>query len=207
MPGSLSRIRTFIGAMIAAAAAAGFAADAGAQPVTGLTPAEASQIDGAKPGLGVRYLFAKFNGIDEIEEMATWSKPKVGTPLPMLNYNVGPGAVLSTTAKDLVGAFIDGYIRFEQTGTFIISVQYNDGVRLSIGGKQIYEDPIVAPDRFSPNLEVQIDEAGWYPISLIYYEKKSTSTLELYWQLPGAEEFVFVPASAFSHTPLEGETS
>lgn len=206
MPGNLSRLRILLGAAILAAAIGGFAA-AEAQPVTGLVRAEANQLADAEPGLGVRYLIAKFNGISEIEQMATWKEPKAGAPLPMLNYNVGQGPVLSNRNKDLVGAFIDGYIRFEQTGTFILSVNYNDGVRLSIGGKEIFEDPFVAPDRFSPNLEVQIDEPGWYPISLIYYEKKNTSTLELYWRPPGREEFEFVPASAFSHVPLEGETS
>ena len=151
-----------------------------AQAVTGLMPADPQPgIEALKPGLGVKSLISKFNSLWEIEEVATWSKPQPGEPLPMLNYNVGTDAVLSNHNVDLVGAFI---------------------------GEQIYEDGIVAPDRFSPNLEVQIETPGWYPIALLYYEKKNTSTLELYWQPPGAEEFVFVPAEAFAHLPEE-ETS
>ncbi len=178
-----------------------------AQAVTGLMPADPQPgIEALKPGLGVKSLISKFNSLWEIEEMATWSKPQPGEPLPMLNYNVGTDAVLSNHNVDLVGAFIDGFIRFEQAGTYLLAVQHNDGVRLTISGEQIYEDGIVAPDRFSPNLEVQIETPGWYPIALLYYEKKNTSTLELYWQPPGAEEFVFVPAEAFAHLPEE-ETS
>ena len=51
-----------------------------------------------------------------------------------------------------------------------------------------------------------IDKPGWYPISLLYFEKRNTSTLELYWQPPGTDEFVFVPAEAFAHLPAD-ETS
>jgi len=42
---------------------------------------------------------------------------------------------------------------------------------------------------------------------VIYYEKKSTSTLELYWQPPGAGSFEFVPAAAFGHIPGEQDLS
>jgi hypothetical protein len=156
-----------------------------------------------RSGLAVKYLIGKFNSLFEVEDMATWTKPESGTPLPMLNYNVGKGAVLSNHNTDLVGAFIDGYIRFDQAGTYVMSVQYNDGVRLTVAGEMLHEDPIVAPDRFSPNLEIKIAAPGWYPISIIYYEKKNTATLELYWQPPGADSFVFVPAAAFAHIPSE----
>lgn len=201
MPSTISCLRTLIGGAVLAATLTGFAAAGSAEPVTGLTLAAPNETAGLEAGLGVRYLIAKFDSIREIERMATWKEPKVGTALPMLNYNVGPGSVLTTKATDLVGAFIDGFIKFDKPGTFLLAVQHNDGVRLSIGGQEIYDYPIVTPDIFSPNLEVRIDEPGWYPISLIYFEKRNTSTLELYWQPPGADEFEFVPAEAFAHVP------
>ena len=201
MPSTSSRLRTLIGGAVLAATLTGFAAGASAEPVTGLAPADPKETAILEPGLAVRYLIAEFDSIREIEQMATWKEPRVGTPLPMLNYNVGPDSVLSTKATDLVGAFIDGFIKFDKPGTFLLAVQHNDGVRLSIGGKEVYDYPIVTPDNFSPNLEVRIDQPGWYPISLIYFEKRNTSTLELYWQPPGADEFEFVPAEAFAHVP------
>lgn len=184
----------------------GAAPPAYGQALAGLDAADPQPAAGdLKPGLGVKYLIEKFDSLREIEDMATWSKPSVGEPLPMLNYNVGEGAVLSNHNKDLVGAFTDGFIRLE-AGTYFFAVQHNDGVRITLGGQELYEDGLVAPDRFSPNLEVVIDKPGWYPISLLYFEKRNTSTLELYWQPPGTDEFVFVPAEAFAHLPAD-ETS
>lgn len=193
-----------VAALTLAAFVGGGVGAAYGQAFTGLAPADpvpaAAEL---RPGLGVKYLIQKFDSLREIEDMATWSKPSEGAPLPMLDYNVGRGAVLSNHNEDLVGAFIDGFIKLEQMGTYFFAVQHNDGVRLTLGGQQLYEDGLVAPDRFSPNLEVMIDNPGWYAISLLYYEKRNTSTLELYWQPPGAEEFVFVPAEAFKHLPAD----
>ena len=201
MPSTTSRLRTLIGGAVLAAALTGFPMAGSAEPATGLAQADPKDTARLKAGLGVRYLIAKFDSIREVEAMATWKEPRVGIPIPMLDYNVGPDSVLTTKATDLVGAFIDGFIKFDKPGIYLLAVQHNDGVRLSIGGQEIYDYPIVTPDNFSPNLEVRIDQAGWYPISLIYFEKRNTSTLELYWQPPGSDEFKFVPAEAFAHVP------
>ena len=196
-------VRRGFAALALAASLSALGGAAHGQAVTGLDAADPQPAaSDLKAGLGVKYLIEKFDSLDEIEDMATWSKPSAGEPLPMLNYNVGQGAVLSNHNKDLVGAFIDGFIRLE-AGTYFFAVQHNDGVRLTLGGQQLYEDGLVAPDRFSPNLEVAIDTAGWYAISLLYFEKRNTSTLELYWQPPGTDAFVFVPAEAFAHLPAD----
>ena len=77
-------------------------------------------------------------------------------------------------------------------------VQSNDGVRLNIGGKQIFEDPDIHGDRFSPELYVNITDPGWYSIRVLYFERANSSTLELYWQEPEGD-VVFVPTEAFGH--------
>ena len=158
-----------------------------------------------RPGLSVKYYQDRFDHIDEVINASTWMKPVRGEPLPMLNYNVGAGPVLTNKNDDMVGAFIQGYIKIDKPGTYLFSVQHNDGVRVWIGNKMIYDAPFVAPDTWSPNIEVVAEDAGWYPVRMIYYEKKSTSTLELYWQGPGASSFEFVPASAFGHIPGEDD--
>lgn len=197
----VSRFGRFVGGAVLAAALTGLVAVASAEPLTGLALADPKDTASLKAGLGVRYLIGEFNDILEVKQMATWKEPKAGAPIPMLNYNVGSDSVLTAKARDLVGAFIDGFIKFDKPGIFLLAVQHNDGVRLSIGGKEIYDYPFVTPDNFSPNLEVQIDKPGWYPISLIYFEKRNTSTLEMYWQPPGADGFEFIPAEAFAHAP------
>ncbi|NQV81283.1 MAG: hypothetical protein HQ495_12075 [Alphaproteobacteria bacterium] len=193
----------FILAALLAASVGPFAAPSAAGDIKAAHPQPDSAV--VKPGLSVKYYIDRFNHIDEVINAATWMKPVRGEPLPMLNYNVGAGPVLTNKNDDLVGAFIQGYIKIDKPGTYLFSVQHNDGVRVWVGNEMIYDAPFVAPDTWSPNLEVVANEAGWYPLRMIYYEKKSTATLELYWQAPGAASFEFVPAAAFGHIPGEDD--
>ena len=91
-------------------------------------------------------------------------------------------------------------MNFSEAGDYVLAMQSNDGVRLEIGGKLIINDPTVHSDRFSELITVQITEPGWSPLSLQYFERKATSTLELYWLKPGEEgRLGFVPAEALAH--------
>ncbi len=171
-----------------------------AETITGLMPAKTQpSASNLKPGLAVKYYSSKFNHIRELVEWMNYKDGWTGDPIPMLNYQVGPGKVLTTNSENLVGADINGFINFERSGPYTIMVQSNDGVRLHIGGKMIYEDPDVHADRFSDEITLEISEPGWYPVRVLYFEKKNTSTLELYWDPPGAEEIDYVPAKAFGH--------
>jgi len=197
-----ARIRTLcIGLVLAAAAAA-----ASADTLTGFQPL-APQPDAAalKPGLAVTYYYNNFNDVAEIPEWAKSHPGTPGLPIPLLNYNVGPGEVLTSDRDTGVGAVIDGLIHFAEAGTFELMVQSNDGIELRIGGKPVYADPGVHPDRFSDPIVMRVDAAGWYPLSILYFEKKGTATLELYWLVPGAgDRLEFVPATAFAHVPGSG---
>ena len=86
-----------------------------------------------------------------------------------------------------------------EPGTYLMTMQSNDGIRVFLGGQMVFEDPDVHRDRFTENTTVEIAEAGYYPLYIVYFERKGTSTLEMYWQPPGAESFDFVPADAFFH--------
>ncbi len=48
-------------------------------------------------------------------------------------------------------------------------------------------------------ISVEIEQAGWYPLEVLYFEKKNTSTVQLRWSPPGGVGFTAVPASAFKH--------
>tara|TARA_R110001599_G_scaffold248520_1_gene448465 strand:+ start:1073 stop:1711 length:639 start_codon:yes stop_codon:yes gene_type:complete len=172
-----------------------------ADTFTGLKPAS-PQPDAAdlKPGLAVTYYGVKVNSIKELEENMGYMDGKPGEPIPMLNYQVGNGNVLTANSNDMVGAIIKGFIKMEQPGRYVFMVHSNDGVWVSIGDKLIYEDPDVHADRFSDEIIVEISEPGWYPVHIKYFEKKNTATLELYWEAPGFGELDYVPAEVFSHT-------
>ena len=152
------------------------------------------------PGLAVTYHFHTFNTVSEIPQWARSNESVEGTPLPALNYSVGSGNVLTSGRVDGVGATITGLIRFPAAGRYVLAMQSNDGVSLSIGGQRILADPGVHTDRFSELVRVDIAEAGWYPLDLLYFEKRNTSTLQFYWaQEAAGESLRLVPSDAFAY--------
>ncbi|MGH6933090.1 MAG: PA14 domain-containing protein [Dongiaceae bacterium] len=146
------------------------------------------------PGLAVNYVYIKVRHVDEIEEAGPGAP---GKPLAMVDYQSGSGDVLTSEMNDGVGALIRGYIKFPTAGRWLMATQSNDGVRVRLAGQVIIEDPDVHTDQFSANAELNIAEPGWYELSITYFERKNTSTLQLYWQKPGDADFEIVPADAF----------
>lgn len=172
---------------------------AGAQPLSGLKAAEPQpSAEQLAPGLAVGYVFGRFNHLNEFMNM----KFAPGRPLPQLDYRMGDGAVLTTPARDLVGALITGFIRFDKPGTYGFNLTSNDGVRVEIGGKLLYEDPSVHSDDTIERIDVKVEQPGWYPIKILYFEKKGTATLVLRWAPPDTDpkaKLVPVPAAAFAY--------
>lgn len=197
MKQALSRLRDAL--FIVAMSAGLTAGTALAGDISGLNPASPQPDASAlAPGLAVEYLRIKANHVDEIEASG---KGKPGEALTMLDWNTGDDLVLTSDYSTEVGARITGFIKFPEAGTYIMTIQSNDGVRMLIGEQKIIEDPGVHRDRYSDYVNVAITEAGWYPFYMIYFQKKGTATLELYWQKPGDENFEFVPEEAFAHLP------
>ena len=192
--------RLFLRAALAAVFVATASTSLRAETISGLTPVAGFDDAEIAPGLAVTYYFSLFRRIREIAEWAKYKDGKPGEPLPMLDYRSGAGEVLTSGSSDGVGADIRGMMNFAEAGDYVLAMQSNDGVRLEIGGKLIINDPTVHADRFSELVTVQITEPGWYPLSLQYFERTATSTLELYWLKPGEEgRLTFVPAEALAH--------
>lgn len=156
-------------------------------------------------GLSVDYYRNFFRRIEDFEEWMEDHEGEPGKPLPALDYRVGGGAVLTSRYTDGVGAKIDGLIHLAKPGTYAITVRSNDGFVLDIGGVPLLEDPDVHSDRYSRIAKLAIARPGWYALSILYFERKNTSTLELYWRPPGEEDagMVIVPPAAFAHLKAE----
>lgn len=150
-------------------------------------------------GLAVTYYSGVFNHLDELEEAMEMEPGEEGPAILALDYSVGVGNVLTSNANDFVGAQISGVIELSQPGTHQFLVTSNDGVRVSLGGVMVFEDPTVHPDTTSAPVAINVQEPGWYPLEILYFEKKRTSTLRLHWQPPGAAEFAPVPAAVLKH--------
>lgn len=189
-------MRTLTAAALVAATLGLVPLGAGAQS---MTPHAAP--DSLTPGLAVVYYDNFFREIRELEEWMDYKDGRAGPPLPQLDYRVGPGDVLTSGSDEGVGAHITGFIHLAETGTYTFVAQSNDGIRVEIGGEVVLEDPDVHSDRYSDFGKVEVAEPGWYPISVLYFERKNTSTLELYWRPPSVPEgtMKLVPAEAFAH--------
>jgi len=171
---------------------------AGAQPLTGFKPAAPQPTaDQLTPGLSVGYVYGRFNHIKEFMN----KKFEPGPPLTQLDWRLGAGPVLTSKEREQVGALITGFIRFEKMGTYGFDVTSNDGVRVEIGGKLLYEDPTVHGDDTSDRIDVKIDQPGWYPLKVLYFQKKGSAALQLRWAPAGTDAkapLVAVPAAAFA---------
>ena len=93
--------RTFWTAAMAVLLLIGAPAAFAANPISGLSPL-ANQPDATKimPGLAVTYYFNIFNYVKEISQFAEIEKGVPGKPIPMLNYKVGPGKVLTSASEE-----------------------------------------------------------------------------------------------------------
>jgi len=181
--------------LLAALATAGLILAGGATQAAMLASDE-----GLQPGLAVCYINGKIRHIDEMAGWEDQVKCRPGDPLPTVDYKVGTGKVLTSRFSDGVMAVITGYIHLDQPGAWAFSFASNDGVRLEIDGQMIVEDPDVHSDRFSDIGTFQAGKAGWYPLTIRYFERKNTSTLRFFWQPPGGEGTMpIVPGEALAH--------
>lgn len=151
--------------------------------------------DKVKQGLAVSYYFGLINNISEIPN----APGKAGPPLPHLDWNVGFNNVLTSDRDDGVQAIITGYIKLDKPGVWKFAINSNDGVRFLLDNKKIYELPGVQPDVMSDVLEVNAPAPGWYALKMLYFEKRNTASLQLYWAAPGVADLAIVDPAALGY--------
>ena len=176
---------------------AGIPASLALDPVVGATlwsPQPA--ISELRPGLAVTYDYARRVHVDDIEVL---SNPVIGKPLDNIAHRTVDGKVLTAKRAMMVAAHIRGLIRFEAPGTYTFRIESNDGVKARIGDQQIWVDPEIHPNRWSPPIPLVIDAPGWYELWINYYQKKGTSALQLVWTIPGSESETHVPPEVLTH--------
>ena len=175
-----------------------FVTAAGAQTVTDLAPAS-PQPAAADLAPGLAVLYFGYLG-REVEDLESYDDGRVGPPLANLDWDMGDGDVLTSGRSIGVGARITGFIRFPQAGVYQLVMNSNDGIKLVIADQPLIMDPTVHGDRFSDIASVNVPSAGWYPLLLHYFQRKGTATLQLFWQPPGGDRMVIVPAEHLAHS-------
>ncbi|WP_299205699.1 PA14 domain-containing protein [uncultured Tateyamaria sp.] len=141
-----------------------------------LTPAD-PQPSGLNQGLAVKYYFDSVRTLSEAGR--AYSKAKPGKPLAGLDYrDTAEGDETLTSGKaHKVVAVIEGYVRFDEPGTYKIDFMSNDGLQMKIGGAEVvYFDGVHGCDP-SEQVEAVVPEAGWYALEALYFQRKGTACL------------------------------
>jgi len=154
-----------------------------------------------RPGLEMLYFYGDFKHIDNMPKTpAELAKGQRGAPVPNLASDSDTGKMWGIPSGELYGAHFTGLIRLE-AGDYTFFAKSNDGVRVTLDRMRLVDDPGVHADRFSEPGKVTIRKAGWYPLTVQYFQRRNTASLELHWKRPGANSAEIVPATALAHLP------
>ncbi|GEM_PF-686448 len=158
------------------------------------------------PGLSVFYIEKKFRHINDMPAEITAYSP--GKSIQVLDHRFnGEEPVFDSDLARGVGMWITGWIQFSQSGQYDLMAKSNDGIRIWINEKQIIEEPDVHSDRYSPKASLAVVEPGYYPLKILYFQRKGTACIEMHWKEPGKTEFSIIPATAYFYNPVAGPKS
>ena len=180
-----------------------------AEALSGLQP-QVLPADGPalRPGLAVRYYFGLFDTMWEMERLVRSRPGHPGAPVLKIDtfFEEYDERVFTADRTQGVGALINGLLHFPEAGLYHLAILSNDGIRVELGGKFLFQDPDkhLNGNRLSDPIPVEITEPGWYPLNINYFQKKGTWALDLLWAMPGEEvtdDLPIVPEDAYAHLP------
>ncbi len=154
-----------------------------------------------KAGLNVKYAWEgnpprKIQNLSKVDFLLKKAKP--GQPLRGLDYRdtTEGDPVMTFNEAFNVAAEITGYIKFNSPGVYELETWSNDGIDAWVGGQQIgYFNGRQGCDA-NQRTEVEVPQAGWYPLKIKYFQKYGTSCLMMKWGKKG-ERFTWTPNDVF----------
>lgn len=168
-----------------------------------LTPADPQPAAGSlQPGFAVKYAYP--GDIKTLHQAESWRDhgPKPGPAIIGFDYpDTLPGEnVMTSESSEYVIAFIDGYISFAEPGTHYLEFWSNDGLRVEIGGTQVYEHDGRHPCESLGPQAVEVPEAGWYEVKALFFQRRGTSCLLLKTKPPQGV-LDWAPLEIYAHVP------
>jgi hypothetical protein len=161
--------------------------------------------DSLRPGLAVLYF--KHHFVRSLDALPKGEEARAqgwtGPPIPYLNDQFGRGDIFDSGTNRGIAMELEGFIRFEQPGTYRFKANSNDGIRMYIGSQLLIDDPEWHSDRMTPESHLAVGQPGWYSLRLRYFQRKGTASLQLYWKPPGQDHFAIVPAKVLAHQPSD----
>lgn len=163
-----------------------------------LRPAEPQPTSATlQPGLAVDYAYGEVRILGEAESWVTYTKPG----LPLVGFVYGDTVLGEKTftaeASEFVIAFIKGFMKFE-AGTHELEFQSNDGLRVTLGGVQVYEHDGRHKCQTKGVVRVTAPKTGWYPVTALYFNRKFTACLDLSIR-PAGGEWDFTSPEIYAH--------
>ncbi len=190
----------FAAAFVAAVASPASAQDATAKNVA-LKSVDAAAPAGAAAGLDASFFYFDFKTMDTMASYVTRAKPSKRIALPQLAASDDTGEIFASGAKQMYGFRAVGWLKFPAAGDWKLAVTSNDGVRIKLADQLVLEDPLPHPDRMSPEAAVKVPAAGFVPIEVLWFQRRGSATIELFWVPPGKAEPELVPPEAYWHKP------
>ena len=165
-----------------------------------LSPAS-PQPETLSPGLNVAYSYPQdVKSLSMARQQVKRANP--GQPLVGMDYpDSEPGErALTSNAAEYVSAKIDGYLMFDQPGTWKLQFHSNDGLEVRLGGVDVYRKDGRFPCGTDGWIDVNVPSAGWYEVSAVVYQRLNTACLMLRGERPdGSREWT--PPSAWGRGP------
>ncbi|MFK7746272.1 MAG: PA14 domain-containing protein [Roseobacter sp.] len=170
-----------------------------AQAVT-LSPADPQPSAGdLSAGLAVSYVPIPSN-VRTVEDAGKLleRKGQPGAPILGLVYEDVDGKVMTSGKSEKIAADISGYIKFDAAGTYTLDFLNNDGLQLFIGGQEVAFYDGVHACGYSGEIDVDVPQAGYYPLQATFFQRKGTSCLMMEWG-PDSDGLEMVTEEAFFH--------
>ncbi len=155
-----------------------------------------------QPGLATTYFSGTYDDIDNMPQGASGKATgRPGAPVTVLSATSAKGNIFGAPTEIFYGIRFDGYILLDQPGRYGFAARTNDGNRSWIGNVMVSDDPTTHPERTTPTKFLDITQPGWYPVRIMYFQKRDSAGFHYYWQPPGAAAPVLVPADRIKHIP------
>lgn len=153
-----------------------------------------------RPGIVPLYFLGTLEHVDNMPRGADLAKGRRGAAIPMLDAE-SSGVLWDSQANRNYSVQMDGLIRLDRPGRYGFAAISNDGIRVTIDRHRVVDDPYVHATQTSPVTFIDVAQAGWYPLTVQYFQKGGTAALKLLWQPPGTSNLAPVPAAALAHKP------
>ncbi len=175
---------------------------AGAGEVLQLAP---SNIDlkskDLKPGLAVGYAYYEVRNLHEAEGYRSHVKAKDRKTIKGFMYGdteLGQ-KILTAEADQFVIAFISGYMRLQE-GVHQLEFQSNDGVRVHLGGVEVYEHDGRHTCSTQGPVTVKAPKTAWYPVKTLFFQRLNTACLDLSIRSAGGD-WDWTKEEIYAHVP------